>query len=126
MKSDEAEHLPLQAETIRTFVVDACEGEREIVLQMVDLFLHSAENLYKEMESGLATNDFAAVRRAAHSLKSSSRMFSAESLSSLCVETEELAKKEERDALALRLPPIRAELNWLADELPAFCAGLLA
>jgi HPt (histidine-containing phosphotransfer) domain-containing protein len=126
MKSDEARHLPLQAETIRSFVVEACGGEREIVLQMVDFFLHSAENLHKEMESGLAAKDFATVRRAAHSLKSSSRMFSAETLSSLCAETEELATKREGDALALLLPPIRAELKWLASELPAFCAGLTA
>jgi HPt (histidine-containing phosphotransfer) domain-containing protein len=74
----------------------------------------------------LAAKDFATVRRAAHSLKSSSRMFSAETLSSLCAETEELATKREGDALALLLPPIRAELKWLASELPAFCAGLTA
>jgi len=126
MKSDEAVHLPLQADTIRSFVVDACGGEREVVMQMVDFFLNSAENLHKEMKSGLAAEDFPATRRAAHSLKSSSRMFSAESLSSLCAEAEELAKQEKGDALALLLPRVRAELNWLTNELPDFCAGMLA
>lgn len=125
MKSKEARHIPLQAETIRKFVVDACGGDREIVLQMVDFFLHSAENLYKEMESGLAAADFPTARRAAHSLKTSSRMFSAESLAALCAEAEELAINEEGDAFARRLHLIRDELNWLADELPPFCAGML-
>lgn len=126
MKSDEAGHLPLQADTIRSFVVDACGGEREVVMQMVDFFLNSAENLHKEMENGLAAEDFLTTRRAAHSLKSSSRMFSADGLSTLCAEAEELAKQEKGDALALLLPRVRSELSWLANELPAFCAGMLA
>jgi HPt (histidine-containing phosphotransfer) domain-containing protein len=120
------DHLPLQAETIRSFVADACGGDREIVLQMVDFFLHSAQNLHGEMESGLAAEDFPATRRAAHSLKSSSRMFSAENLATLCAETERLAGQQQADAIALLLPRIRSELNWLTNELPTFCAEMLS
>lgn len=124
MKMEE-NHLPLQAETIRSFVVDACGGDREVVLQMVDFFLHSAQNLHGQIESGLAAEDFPAMRRAAHSLKSSSRMFSAENLATLCAETERLAENEQADAIALLLPRIRSELSWLTDELPIFCAEML-
>ena len=125
MKSDEDRHLPLQAETIRAFVVDACGGDKEIVMEMVDLFLQSAENLRSEIESGLSIGDFPTTRRAAHSLKSSSRMFSAESLATLCVTAEELAMRGQGDAIALLLPDIRAELTWLTAELPGFCAKML-
>lgn len=125
MKSNEDRHLPLQTETIQAYVVDAIGNDKEVFLQMVDLFLDSADNLHKEIVDGLATKDFSAARRSAHSLKSSSLMFSAESLSALCAEAEALAEKRQDAAIALLLPRIRVELDWLRLELPPFCAKML-
>jgi len=116
---------PLRAEVIVSYVIDACAGDSELVQQMVDFFLNSAANLHKEMETGLAEEDFSVVQRAAHSLKSSSRMFSAETLANLCTDTEGLAVAGERVEIARRLPLIQAEILWLEVALPPFCAELL-
>jgi len=125
MKLNQEVHSPLRAETIQGYIVDAVGDDKDMVLQMVDLFLESADNLYKEMESGLAAEDFVTVHRTAHSLKSSSRMFGTDSLTILCVEVEDLAGKKVGDTIRLLLPYVRAEVDWLGDELPAFCANLL-
>ncbi len=114
----------LNRETIQAFVVDACGGDLEIVLQMVDFFLNSAAGLVVEMESNLAVGNLPVVRRAAHSLKSSSRMFSAERLSHLCALVETSAEQNGGVAVAELLPHIQAELTWLAVALPATCRGM--
>ena len=63
MNSNGGDRTPLNTEVIRAFVVDACGGDREIVLQMVDFFLNSAAGLVVEMKTGLATDDRSEERR---------------------------------------------------------------
>lgn len=120
------DRLPLNSAVIQSFVVDACGGDVELVLGMVDFFLKSAAGLALEMEAGLAAQNWPDVRRAAHSLKSSSRMFSADTLTQLCLDTEKRAIDKEESGIAELLPQIQAELAWLVTELPAFCRAMLA
>ena len=122
---DDLQRPPLNTETIQTFVVDACGGDMEIVLEMVDFFLSSAAGLVAEMESSLAGENLSVVRRAAHSLKSSSRMFSAERLADLCALAETRAEQEGGVNVAELLPHMQAELTWLVIELPATCRGMM-
>lgn len=124
-QGDEFHRTPLKPEIIQAFVVDACGGDMEIVLQMVDFFLDSAARLMTEMESSLAGENLPAVQRAAHSLKSSSRMFSAEQLAHLCALAEISAKQKGGVDMAELLPQIEAELTWLAVELPATCRRMM-
>lgn len=119
------DHIPLDADVIQTFVIDACGGDREIVLQMIQFFLNSASGLMVEMKSGLNGPDLTQVRLAAHSLKSSSRMFSAQTLADLCAEVEERADADKPEGIAALLPQIEAELAWLNDELPVVCRRML-
>lgn len=126
MTQSEANHRqPLDAETIRAYVVEACGGDGEIVQQMVNFYLDSADGLLNEMHEGLVKEDYAVTRRAAHSLKSSSRMFSAETLADLCYTTELLAAEARAAEIPPMLPRIEAELRVLKRELPAFCAELV-
>jgi len=125
-QDNELVHTPLNKEIIQAFVVDACGGDLEIVLQMVDFFLNSATGLVAEMEDNLAGGNLPVVRRAAHSLKSSSRMFSADRLSELCALAESSAQKEEGGDVTPLLPQIKAELEWLGVELPATCRGMIS
>ncbi|MBI3957859.1 MAG: Hpt domain-containing protein [Chloroflexi bacterium] len=123
--TDTLHRPPLNTETIQAFVVDACGGDMEIVLQMVDFFLNSAAGLMAEMESSLAGGNLPVVRRAAHSLKSSSRMFSADTLANLCALAEINVEQDGGVDVAELLPQIQAELTWLVVELPATCRGMM-
>lgn len=125
MQTKTDQRQPLNADTIRAFVIEACGGDGEIVQQMVGFFLNSADKLVAEMRTGISETDFAVTRRAAHSLKSGSRMFSAERLSNLCYTAESMAVEERGADIRLLLPQIETELRVLKEELPAFCAGLV-
>ncbi|MFZ1752770.1 MAG: Hpt domain-containing protein [Caldilineaceae bacterium] len=106
--------------------MDACGGDGEIVSQMVIFFLGSTDDLIAQMKTGVEGNDFDSARRAAHSLKSSSRMFSAEALSILCAEAETVAETGKAEAFLSLLPAIEREVEWLKAYLPQFCAEIVA
>ncbi|MBX3051675.1 MAG: Hpt domain-containing protein [Caldilineaceae bacterium] len=130
MSSQQKDHPPLDADTIRAYVVDACGGDGEIVSQMVIFFLGSTDDLIAQMKTGVEGNDFDSARRAAHSLKSSSRMFSAEALSILCAKAETVAEAVaetgKAEAFLSLLPAIEREVEWLKACLPQFCAEIVA
>ncbi|HRJ41889.1 MAG: Hpt domain-containing protein [Caldilineaceae bacterium] len=123
--SEKNRHIPLNPEIIQTYVIDACGGDREIVLQMVDYFLESSAKMVGEMKVELAADNLPAVYRAAHSLKSSAKMFSAEALSNLCAQTEESALQKLRSEISLQLPELQRELERISVELPIVCRQIL-
>jgi histidine phosphotransfer protein HptB len=55
----------------------------EFVVELVDTFLEEAPGLLAEMQQGLADGDLAALKRAAHSLKSNASTFGALPLAAL-------------------------------------------
>jgi len=124
-QADEANHTPLNRESIQTFVIDACGGEPDIALEMVDFFLQSATKLTAEIETHLAADNMPEARRAAHSLKSGSRMFGDDTLADLCWRAEKSADENDRDTVAELFPQIQTELAWLHDELPVTFRSML-
>jgi HPt (histidine-containing phosphotransfer) domain-containing protein len=75
-------------------------GDPEFLAEMFDTFLEDGPKLMAEMQTAAATGDAAALRRAAHTLKSNSRTFGASALSDLCQEIEERAATGKLDGLA--------------------------
>lgn len=119
-------NIRLNPAIIQAYVIDACGGDVELVLQMVEFFLNSAAKLVAEMRGGLASGNMEELRRAAHSLKSSSRMFSADDLSGLSAQVEQRAKAAETAGIESLLGQIQQQLDELSQALPAFCRGMLA
>lgn len=67
-------------------------GDEEFLAEMIDTFLADGQTLLAEMKTAAAAaGDAAALRRAAHTLKSNSRTFGATALGDLCQEIEERA-----------------------------------
>lgn len=118
--------LALDPAIVQAFVIDACGGDLDLVLQMVEFFVNSATKLVAEMRDGLAGGEMEQLRRAAHSLKSSSRMFSANHLSDLSAEVESRAKAGQTDGVDPLVGQVQEELERVAQALPAFCRGILA
>ena len=63
-------------------------GDKEAIQELIDSYLSEAPKLVTQLETGLQNQDNDLIRRAAHTLKSSSNDFGAYSLGELCKELE--------------------------------------
>lgn len=116
--------LVLDAETIRVFCIDICDGNPEIVDELVGMYLKSLDDLSVQMESALHAGDYQLLRRAAHSLKSSSRVFGAELLSANCERLEEMAHTRVLDGAAELIEQIAEQGQQMHQLLPQICRTL--
>jgi HPt (histidine-containing phosphotransfer) domain-containing protein len=65
---------------------------QDLLQQIVQLYFDAAPGLLQQMNSGFASGDLAAIRNAAHSLKSSSANLGATELSKMCGQLEAAAR----------------------------------
>ncbi len=72
-------------------------GDREFMAEIIDTFLEDAPDLVANMRKGVDQGNAADLRLAAHSLKSNSADFGAETLRELCKQAELLGKMGELD-----------------------------
>jgi signal transduction histidine kinase/DNA-binding response OmpR family regulator/tetratricopeptide (TPR) repeat protein len=94
-------------------------GDDEFVVDMIDTFLHDAPGMTRDMRSALASGDAAALRRAAHSLKSNSRDFGAPALSEMCLELETMGKETALDGAPAKLAEAEVECARVLAALAA-------
>ena len=73
---------------------DSVGGDHEFVAELVDDFLTDAPGQLETLRAALSSHDSDLARRAAHTLKGTSRTFGAEELASLCQEAEAAAADE--------------------------------
>jgi HPt (histidine-containing phosphotransfer) domain-containing protein len=83
--------LVLNRGWVEIFIHDICEGDLDLITDLVRIYLQSLDNLIGEMVSAWKTEDPILLRRAAHSLKSSSRIFGADLLAENCERLEKAA-----------------------------------
>lgn len=88
------EVIELDSESIQLFCSQVCDGDEAVMTELMTMYLQSLDNLVKEMEEALHGKNLKLLRRAAHTLKSSSRIFGAEQLSNNCARLEEMALAE--------------------------------
>jgi HPt (histidine-containing phosphotransfer) domain-containing protein len=92
-------------------------GDVEFLAEMIDTFLEEGPALVADMRAARTSGDAAALRRAAHTLKSNSRIFGANALSDLCQVIEECAAAGDLDGAG----PVIAQAQ---TEYPAVVAAL--
>jgi CheY-like chemotaxis protein/HPt (histidine-containing phosphotransfer) domain-containing protein len=73
-------------------LLEVLGGEREMLVEIIESVLEVAPSLLDRLHQGIAQNNLAEVRTAAHSLKSSSKDFGASRLAELCQTLEDMAK----------------------------------
>ena len=83
--------------TLRESLEKLTGGDKEFMAEIIDTFLEDAPDLVANMRKGVDEGDAAGLRLAAHSLKSNSADFGAETLRELCKEAEFLGKSGELD-----------------------------
>jgi HPt (histidine-containing phosphotransfer) domain-containing protein len=78
------------------------EDDPGLVQELIEMFLQDAPKRMSEIQQGLQTGDIKMLERAAHTLKSSSANLGAMTLSGLCKQMEELARRQD----AAAIPPV--------------------
>lgn len=95
-------------------------GASRLVARVVEAYLASADRLRRQLDDGLAGGDTAAVRLAAHTLKSSSASVGALGLAETCARTEALARDQVTGApLAAAVADLQRDLDAALDALRA-------
>ena len=105
---DESAHAACDAvdlATLRSFEEAGVEGEPDIVVELIDIYLESAPRLVAAVREAAAAGDAASLSRAAHNLRGGSASLGARRVAALCEEIEAAgyALSHEAAALAARL-----------------------
>ncbi len=109
-------------------------GEAGVVIDTLDIYLEELPGRLESMSGALSRERFDVLRDAAHSLKSSSRMLGAETLSDLCRDLEAVTEAQSRSGtssggdLTPMVDALHAEAfrvaQWLAEFRDAGYPGL--
>lgn len=92
-------------------------GDEELLDDMIGYFIEDAGVLLQSIREGLANDEFAEVRRAAHSLKGLASNLGAERTVELAGALEKAAEKEQAQEAQQLTPRVESETNALIDEL---------
>ena len=93
------------------------DGSPDLLGRLVGLFLANAAQLLTDLEQGLAASDGERVRRAVHTLKSSSANLGATALACLAGELEAAARDGHLDEVAKRLDVLHFEMDGVIAAL---------
>jgi HPt (histidine-containing phosphotransfer) domain-containing protein len=105
-----------------TVLLDTVGGDREFLGELIETYLADSPALFVELHAGLASGDATAVRRAAHTLKSTSATFGATRLAEIAKEIETAAAAGDLTGLGPRVEAAQAEFDAVGVELQAVAA----
>ena len=94
-------------------------GDGEFLVELIDEFLADAPVQLESLREGLGSGDAEGARRAAHTLKGTSRTFGADALGILCQEAETAAAAGDLDGGLACIEGIDAEWARVREELVA-------
>jgi CheY-like chemotaxis protein len=98
-------------------------GDPSFLAELIGTFLEDAPTLLAKMRRAVEDGDAAALRLAAHSLKSNSADFGAKKLAEVCLGLEEMGRDESLDQAATELAMAEAEFPRVRQALAAARAG---
>jgi HPt (histidine-containing phosphotransfer) domain-containing protein len=103
-------------------LLETVGGDREFLVELIETYLADSPGLLADLSAGLAAGDAAAVRRAAHTLKSTSATFGATRLATTCREIEAAAAADDLADLLSRADGAAAEYEAVAAGLRSVAA----
>ena len=81
----------------------------DFIGELIDTFLDDSPKLITDLQKSLAKKDIETFRRSAHSLKSNSASFGAQTLSEQAKELEMLAREKKLDSVGEKITTLSAE-----------------
>jgi HPt (histidine-containing phosphotransfer) domain-containing protein len=94
-------------------------GRPDILQQLLRTYLSSSAKLIEDMQAATSAQDYAALRMAAHSLKSSSRTLGARRLSDLCQQLENAAEQQLSQGCGTLCERVLPEYDDISQEMRA-------
>lgn len=98
---------------------DSVGGDAEFLAELVDEFVADAPTQIASLRAAASTGDAVVARRAAHTLKGTSRTFGAAALAALCQDAETAAASDDLAVVAAAVDSIEAEWARVRAELLA-------
>jgi CheY-like chemotaxis protein len=95
--------------------LDCVPGGVTVLKDLAEIFLEECPKLIGDLQAGLAANEATSVHRAAHTLKSSSRIIVAQFLADVTTHIERLAANKELDDVEECLPRLQATADEACD-----------
>jgi HPt (histidine-containing phosphotransfer) domain-containing protein len=109
----------LESDSTRSLTVDLCvltnfdeaqsDGEPDLIVELIDLYLQEASQLLAGMREAVANKDELAIKRAAHSLRGSSGNLGILQMALMCREVEQMKSDD--------ILPIEVLVNKMEQEL---------
>jgi len=98
-------------------LLGCCGGDWDFMADLAGTFYDDTANLLEEARQACQLGDAAALRRAAHSLKSNAASFGAELMRQMCKDLEEMGKAGDLSDAGSRLEQIGAEFEQVRSAL---------
>jgi signal transduction histidine kinase/DNA-binding response OmpR family regulator len=92
-------------------------GNRQLMQEVIDAFLQECPKLLDQMHDAITQHDSKSLKRAAHTLKGSSRYFSVGAAIDLAQDLESVAARDDWSAVPQTAAALDAEINHLIDAL---------
>jgi HPt (histidine-containing phosphotransfer) domain-containing protein len=93
------------------------DGDRELLLELIDVFLEDAPQRIQAVRRALAAHDAEALYRAAHALKGSAGNFGAPDVVSRAIRLEALARENDLDAADIEFRLLETDMSQLVEGL---------
>ena len=106
-------------EAVLAQLLETVGGDRTFLAELVEAYLADSPGLVEEMRTSLARGDRTALRRAAHTLKSTSASLGATAFADACRGIEHAAEAGESDALAAAIEAAATDYEGVAAALRA-------
>ncbi|MCH5374361.1 MAG: response regulator [Planctomycetes bacterium] len=100
--------------------MEAVQGDQTLLRELIEIFLDEGPTLMSQAHDALAKGDASRLQRAAHTIKSSVRLFGAKRAFEFCYDLENLAKRGKLGEASAAVARLDAELEELMDSLRTY------
>lgn len=114
--------MPSESTFDLSYLHQVFQGNRSLVIQIVELFLHQVPDYVKLMEDHVKVGNYAAIHPLAHKSKSSTAMLGLKGLESIFLDIELNGKAGRYEDLTGKVQSLREQLNLCTKELEAYLA----
>jgi HPt (histidine-containing phosphotransfer) domain-containing protein len=101
-------------------MLDNVGGDREIFLQLAEIYKHESVKIFGQMQIAADAQDFNELGRQSHSLKGTVGPLGADDLVKILIQIEDECNRKQCQCDANRLTSIRDELAHIGTELQSF------
>jgi len=105
----------------RAVILEQLEGNSELLIELVQLFLEEAPQLIEAMRKSLQQGDMQELARSAHSMKGAASNFMAHRTAGAALQLEDDAKRGDTESARTALAALEVIVERLLPELANLC-----